>query len=231
MSERDQLAALQAENVRLIALLENNGIEWRLPPEPTPTASAPPVPEPEPSRLSTTEKVALFRRLFRGRTDAYPIRWESKTTGKSGYAPACGNEWLAGVCEKPRIKCGECNNRLLIPLSDQVIYEHLAGKRTVRVYPLLIDERYAGVQLDVAFASTLGLDQELAVAAILHHDAGVLCVPTAFGKTNTAAAMIARRSVNTLVLVDRTELLKQWQECLQSCRCPRSLAQTNVRLQ
>ena len=55
MSERDQLAALQAENVRLIALLENNGIEWRLPPEPTPTASAPPVPEPEPSRLSTTE--------------------------------------------------------------------------------------------------------------------------------------------------------------------------------
>ena len=84
--------------------------------------------------------MALFRRLFRGRTDVYPIRWESKTTGKSGYAPACGNEWLAGVCEKPRIKCGECNNRLLIPLSDQVIYEHLAGKRTVGVYPLLTDD-------------------------------------------------------------------------------------------
>jgi hypothetical protein len=139
MIERDQLAALQAENARLIALLEAHCIEWRLPPELTPPEPAPPVQEPEPSRLSTAEKVALFRRLFRGRTDVYPIRWESKTTGKSGYAPACGNEWLAGVCEKPRIKCGECNNRLLMPLSDAVIYEHLAGKRTIGVYPLLAD--------------------------------------------------------------------------------------------
>jgi hypothetical protein len=48
------------------------------------------------------------------------------------------------------------------------------------------------------------------------HDAGVLCAPTAFGKTVTAAAMIARRGVNTLVLVHRTELLKQWQERLQT---------------
>jgi superfamily II DNA or RNA helicase len=80
----------------------------------------------------------------------------------------------------------------------------------------LIDERYAGSPLDVAFAGTLRLDQEVAVAAMLHHDAGVLCAPTAFGKTVAAAAMIARRGVNTLVLVHRTELLKQWQERLQS---------------
>ena len=139
MSERDQLAALQGENARLIALLDGHGIEWRLPPEPTPPEPAPPATEPESSCFSTAEKMSIFRRLFRGRTDVYPIHWESKTTGKSGYAPACGNEWLAGVCEKPRIKCGECNNRLLIPLSDQVIYEHLAGKRTVGVYPLLAD--------------------------------------------------------------------------------------------
>ncbi len=140
MTERDQSAALHAENTRLIALLDRYGIEWRLPPEPPPPKPALLVPESELSRFSTAEKVALFRRLFRGRTDVYPIRWESKTTGKSGYAPACGNEWLAGVCEKPRIKCGECNNRLLIPLSDTVIYEHLAGKRTVGVYPLLADD-------------------------------------------------------------------------------------------
>ena len=66
------------------------------------------------------------------------------------------------------------------------------------------------------FAGALRLDQEAAVAAMLHHDDGVLCAPTAFGKTVAAAAMIARRSVNTLVLVHRTELLKQWQERLQS---------------
>ncbi|MFZ2738751.1 MAG: hypothetical protein WBI20_00725 [Burkholderiaceae bacterium] len=134
------MATLQAENARLIALLDGHGIEWRLPPEPVPPEPAVPTLEPESSRLSTAEKLALFRRLFRGRTDVYPIRWESKTTGNSGNAPACGNEWLAGVCEKPRIKCGECNNRLLIPLSDQVIFEHLAGKRRVGVYPLLTDD-------------------------------------------------------------------------------------------
>jgi hypothetical protein len=133
--ENDPLAALQAENARLIALLESHGIECRLP-----LVSTPAVQEPEPSQLSTDEKVALFRRLFRGRTDVYPIRWESKATGKSGYAPACANEWRAGVCEKPRVKCGDCDNRLLIPLSDAVIYAHLAGEHTVGIYPLLEDD-------------------------------------------------------------------------------------------
>jgi superfamily II DNA or RNA helicase len=38
----------------------------------------------------------------------------------------------------------------------------------------------------------------------------------AFGKTVVAAAIIARRGVNTLILVHRTELLRQWQERLQA---------------
>ena len=54
------------------------------------------------------------------------------------------------------------------------------------------DERYSGEPMDVAFVGTLATDQESAVAAMLQHDAGVLCAPTAFGKTVTAAAMIAR---------------------------------------
>jgi len=132
MANADALTVLQAENARLISLLESHGIEWRLSPQTAHVAH-----EPELSRLSTAEKVTLFRRLFRGRTDVYPGRWEGKTSGKSGYAPACANEWRAGVCEKPRIKCGDCSNRLLIPLSDAVIYDHLAGEHTVGVYPLL----------------------------------------------------------------------------------------------
>src|SRR5690606_28214283 len=80
----------------------------------------------------------------------------------------------------------------------------------------LKDERFAGTPLDIAFVGTLRIDQETAVSAMLQHDAGVLCAPTAFGKTVTAAAMIARRGVNTLILVHRTELLKQWQERLQA---------------
>ena len=78
------------------------------------------------------------------------------------------------------------------------------------------DERYGGEPIRVGFVGILRADQELAVSAMLHHDAGVLCAPTAYGKTVTAAAIIARRGVNTLVLVHRTELLKQWQERLQT---------------
>ncbi len=130
-----ELVCLREENARLIALLELHGIEWRLHQPASPAAR-----EAELSRFSTAEKVALFRRLFRGRTDVYPIRWEGKTSGKSGYSPACANEWRAGVCEKPRIKCGDCGNRLLLPLSDAVIYDHLAGEHTVGVYPLLEDD-------------------------------------------------------------------------------------------
>ncbi len=80
----------------------------------------------------------------------------------------------------------------------------------------LIDDRFIGNPIDVAFGGTLRPDQEAAVTAMLHHEVGVLCAPTAFGKTVTAAAMIARRGINTLVLVHRIELLKQWQERLQS---------------
>jgi hypothetical protein len=128
----DELARLRAENARLVGLLEASGMEWRLPePVTTPVNAAP---------LTTDEKVALFRRLFRGRTDVYPVRWESKTTGKSGYSPLCANEWRTGVCEKPRIKCADCGNRLLVPLTDQAIYDHLAGHHTVGVYPLLADD-------------------------------------------------------------------------------------------
>jgi len=135
MADYLDLAALKAENARLIALLEAHGIHWRRAPEPAPS-----VRESAPSRFSTQEKVALFRGLFRGRIDVYSIRWESKTTGKSGYAPACANEWRPGICEKPRIKCGDCGNRLLIPLTDAVIYAHLAGDHTVGIYPLLEDD-------------------------------------------------------------------------------------------
>lgn len=128
---------LREENARLKALLTEHGIQWE---EPAPAAETPSeTPETRSPHLSTTEKVALFRCLFWGRTDVYPLRWES-ARGKSGYSPACGNEWKPGVCNKPRIKCGDCDQRLLLPVTDQVIYGHLAGKHTVGVYPLLADD-------------------------------------------------------------------------------------------
>jgi hypothetical protein len=138
MSEHDQLARLRAEITRLIGLLEANGIEWRLPDD-APTIELLSAPPSVNSSLGTNEKLALFKRLFRGRADVFPLRWESKA-GKSGYSPACANEWRPGVCEKPRIKCGDCSYRQLLPLTDQVLYKHLAGEVVIGVYPLLADD-------------------------------------------------------------------------------------------
>ena len=97
-------------------------------------------------RSDPEDKVALFRSLFRGRDDVYPRRFESRKTGKSGYAPACANEWVKGVCEKPRIKCAECPHRRFLPVTDEVIRYHLSGQDgngwdfTIGVYPMLLDE-------------------------------------------------------------------------------------------
>ena len=71
-------------------------------------------------------KIALFRSLFRGREDVYPRRFESRKTGKSGYAPACANEWVQGICEKPRIKCAVCPHRHFLPVTDEVIRGRLS---------------------------------------------------------------------------------------------------------
>ena len=136
--DQDELRRLREENERLKALLTQHGIPWE-------EAPATESPETHPKSASiqthftTADKVALFRRLFRGREDVYPHRWES-ARGLSGYTPACDNEWKPGVCHKPKVKCGDCNQRQLVPVTDQVIYDHLAGKQTIGVYPLLSDD-------------------------------------------------------------------------------------------
>jgi superfamily II DNA or RNA helicase len=95
------------------------------------------------------EKIQPFLSLFRGRQDVYPRRFESKKTGKIGYQPACRNEWVRRLCGKPRVKCGNCNNREFFPVTEEVIKNHLRGfdpqdksqrDFTIGVYPMLSDE-------------------------------------------------------------------------------------------
>ncbi len=97
---------------------------------------------------SGADKVGLFRSLFAGRPDVFPVRWENRKTMKSGYAPACSNEWVKGICGKPQVKCGECPHQAFIPVTDDVIEKHLRGVDCTRasggdfvagVYPLLPD--------------------------------------------------------------------------------------------
>ena len=105
-------------------------------------------------RSSSAAKIGLFRTLFRGREDVYPRRFESRKTGKAGYAPACTHEWVRGICEKPRVKCAECPHRRLVPVTDGVIRWHLSGQDddgrifVAGIYPLLLDETCFFLALD-----------------------------------------------------------------------------------
>ncbi len=90
-------------------------------------------------RSSPSDKIKLFRSLFRGRVDVYPKRWENARAAKAGYAPVCANEWKPRLCGKPRIKCGVCPNQAFLTVTDEAIDAHLRGRDTLGVYPMSPD--------------------------------------------------------------------------------------------
>ena len=132
---------LQEENTRLRRLLAVHGIP--IPqvatenPPPTKTVeTAPPVDKDERAR----KRIALFRSLFRGREDVYARRWEN-ADGRSGYVPAAVKDWKAINKSRPeQRKKVDQKTRRFLPLTEGVIENHLLGKETVGVYPLLPDD-------------------------------------------------------------------------------------------
>jgi superfamily II DNA or RNA helicase len=116
--------------------------------------------------------------------------------------------------DKPRvIACGQdFAQHIAVPRG--CLTETLALLKMHKIRTNVRDERQAGIPIPVEFRGQLRPLQEEAVTKISDHDEGILCAPTAFGKTAVAAWLIAKRKVNTLVLVHRQQLLDQWQERL-----------------
>jgi len=91
-------------------------------------------------QLFKEAKLKCFISLFQGRTDVFAKRWEKKDGSKSGYSPACHNEWASGICKKGTgQKCDKCDKREYITLSEEYIEQHLRGQITIGLYPLLKD--------------------------------------------------------------------------------------------
>jgi hypothetical protein len=93
------------------------------------------------------EKIRLFMSLFKGRDDVYAKRWESRN-GRSGYAPVCLNEWKAGLCRKPEVKCAVCRHKSYAALDEKVIEAHLRGNLVAGIYPLRQDEKCHFLAID-----------------------------------------------------------------------------------
>lgn len=86
------------------------------------------------------DKIRIFTSLFKGRADVFAKRWERADGSASGYTPVCLNEWRRPLCYKTRgLKCKNCPNKKYALLTDQFIKEHLMGKKTIGIYPLLED--------------------------------------------------------------------------------------------
>jgi len=136
---QDECQRLREENAQLRAML---GINQSSPHDAVPQAAfVPKLSSTTRSGVSTPEeKISLFRDLFRGREDVFAIRWEGKS-GKSGYSPASIMDWRAIHVARPeeRKKVAR-KTRMLQPLTDDAIRNHLTGKQTVGIYPLLPDD-------------------------------------------------------------------------------------------
>lgn len=97
-------------------------------------------------KASSEEKIALFRSLFRGNEEIYPRKYLNRKTGEEGYSPACGNEWLPGICEKPMIRCYHCRHQRFESVTDEVVHWHLSGHDyagrafALSLYPVRLDE-------------------------------------------------------------------------------------------
>ena len=96
---------------------------------------------------STEEKIALFHSLFTGRPDVYARQWKGKGE-KPGYSPACKNEWVRGICEKPKMKCARCGHADYLPYDATTIERHLRGQCVIGIYPLLSDDKCAFLAID-----------------------------------------------------------------------------------
>ncbi len=115
---------------------------------------------------------------------------------------------------KPRvIACGEDLTRH-IALPRGLLQEVLALFESQGVTVDIVDHRFAGNLLEVDFHADRRPAQTEAAKTLTACDDGILCAPTAFGKTAVAAQLIANRKVNTLVLVHRRHLMDQWRERL-----------------
>lgn len=122
--------SLGAEDRRFLPK-EFDSVAEDLPPAPAQICS---------TELSTPEKISLFRSLFRRREDVYPVRFET-ANDKAGYSPACQCDWnTLRSLSKSEWKKRDKETRQLLPLKDQAVHDHLSGKITIGVYPLLVDE-------------------------------------------------------------------------------------------
>lgn len=114
----------------------------------------------------------------------------------------------------PRIiSCFDEDDRFLIlPRGCMEKIKEICEKSNVKL--IVKDKREQGSEIDYKFNGKLSKKQGKAMNDLISHETGVLCATTGFGKTVIGAKIISELKTNTLVIVNRNNLLDQWKERL-----------------
>lgn len=132
--------------------------------------------------MATIDNPEFWRRDRLGRSNYYNLRTISMWSESEGYIRV-----PIGLLERIETKCNDAG---------------ISVKKH--------DNRSHGRPIRVKFKGELRDQQELASMQLEKNENGIICAPPAFGKTVLAAYMISKRKVNTLILLDKTDLVDQW---------------------
>jgi hypothetical protein len=125
-----ELETLRADNVRLRRLLKLSAEQARAADPDQATLSG--APESAVNMGSPPEdKIRFCLKLFRCRSDVYALRWENRRDGRSGWMPAIRGYWRRGMnrADAP-----------YLPLTADIIGQHLRGEVHIGLYPLGDDD-------------------------------------------------------------------------------------------
>ena len=132
--------------------------------------------------MATIDNPEFWKRDRLGRSNYYNLRTISMWSESEGYIRV-----PIGLLERIETKCNDAG---------------ISVKKH--------DNRSHGRPIRVKFKGELRDQQELASMQLEKNENGIICAPPAFGKTVLAAYMISKRKVNSLILLDKTDLVDQW---------------------
>ena len=107
----------------------------------------------------------------------------------------------------------ETENALRLPRGNLAQIEKLLND--CNTHYEITDKREQGIRIEINFTGKLYDEQKAALQAMLKSDIGILSAGTGFGKTVTAASLIAERKTNTMILVQTHTLLEQWKKAVK----------------
>ena len=112
--------------------------------------------------------------------------------------------------ETPRIVYDGYDEGIYIVLPRGCFEELMRHLSDAEILYDIVEQRQEGRLIDVSFNGELYPEQKVAAERLLAYDMAMLAAATAFGKTVIGANLIARRKVNTLVLVHTVEIMNNW---------------------